>query len=169
MIARVFAAALVVLVAFGCSDPPTTSTALNDAAVAPTMAPSLNIHAPLTITGLIDFSGPPPFPGTFTVVVGSATLGCSGGSFLDELVTLNGVIHSGQPPAIRRTYTCTANGTGTITTMFRPKQKAGASSHWTIVAATGDFVNLHGQGEEVATFVGTTGSSIATGNIFYAP
>jgi hypothetical protein len=35
MTAKVFAAGLVVLVAFGCSDPPTTSTALNDEAVAP--------------------------------------------------------------------------------------------------------------------------------------
>ena len=40
MIARVFAAALVVLVAFGCSAPPTTSTALNDAALAPVLTPT---------------------------------------------------------------------------------------------------------------------------------
>jgi len=35
MTAKVFAAGLVALVAFGCSDPPTTATALGDEAVAP--------------------------------------------------------------------------------------------------------------------------------------
>ena len=42
MTTKVFAAGLVALVAFGCSDPPTTSTALNDAAVAPEFTPNFD-------------------------------------------------------------------------------------------------------------------------------
>ncbi len=126
---------------------------------------------PVTIVTAIDFSGPPPFPATFTVTEGAARLGCSAGTLVDDLVTVAGVIHSGLPPAIRRTYTCTADGAGTITAIFRPKPNpTGSTQHWTIVAGTGDFVNLHGEGEEVLTLGdGGTGSTLVTGDIFYTP
>ena len=172
--ARFLGLALVGLLVTACdAEPLGVQHRTADNSVKPLFGPAASTlrAGPVTIVTAIDFNGPPPFPATFTVTEGVATLGCSAGTLIDELVTVTGAIHSGLPPAIRRTYACTAGGAGTITAIFRPKPNpTGSTQHWTIVAGTGDFGTLHGQGEEVLTLgEGGTGSTLVTGEIFYTP
>lgn len=123
---------------------------------------------PVTINTMIDFTVF-PFSGTFTVSEGAELLGCSAGTFRDVPA---GGFSAG---AIRKTFTCTAgaNSGSTFTVSFRPTPAPGpgdANGHWQVVAGTGGFANLRGQGDFSVVFTTpTTGAETLTGTIHFDP
>jgi len=92
----------------------------------------------LTITTDIDFKSE-PYEGTFEVSEGEDVLGCSSGAFVDHEVG----------DGVNKVSTC-ADGerSGTFTIFFEPRDALLAHvSPWRVVAATGDFSGLEGEGD----------------------
>jgi len=123
---------------------------------------------PVTIVTAISFATF-PFSGTFAVVEGADTLGCSAGEFVDH--------PSGfEPPTrgnIAKIFTCTTGGNGTFTANFEPTLKPGpgdGNGHWNITDATDDFTGLHGEGDFSVTFTPPdSGVETLTGDVHYEP
>jgi uncharacterized Zn-binding protein involved in type VI secretion len=123
---------------------------------------------PVTIQTAIDFSTF-PFHGTFTVVQGAAALGCSGGTFADQPADPVFDPLSPARPSIRKTLTCAGIRTGSFTANFQGTPAPGpgdANGHWNIVAGTGDFANLRGQGDFSVVF---SGVETLTGEVHFDP
>jgi len=123
---------------------------------------------PVTIVTAISFADF-PFSGTFAVVEGADTLGCSAGEFVDH--------PSGfEPPTrgnIAKIFTCTAGGDGTFTANFEPTLKPGpgdGNGHWNITDGTDDFTGLRGEGDFSVSYTsGDSGVETLTGNVHYEP
>lgn len=129
-----------VAAACGTSDADTNASGTTKASVT-TMAPTTTTAAPTTtlpaegpveITTDIDFSEV-PYSGTFEVAEGSAVLGCTGGSFVDQPVS----------DGVEKVFTCEGGlNTGTFTVHFLPPE-----GPWRIVAASDEFSLLRGEGD----------------------
>ena len=120
--------------------------------------------SPVTIETAISFAEF-PFSGTFAVVEGADTLGCSGGTFVDHPFGFG---------AIRKAFECTQGANqGTFTFVFRPGPGPGSgdgNGHWAAYKGTQDFSGLRGQGDFSVTYTGVdTGMEILTGVVHYEP
>lgn len=100
--------------------------------------------SPVTIKTQINFAST-PFSGTFTVTEGAATLGCSGGTFVDFPRSMG---------VIEKHFTCTAgSGAGdSFVVLFHPRFRGVpgpgvANGPWSVLRGTGDFADLHGTGD----------------------
>jgi len=119
----------------------------------------------VTIETEIDFSSF-PFSGSFTVPVGSSTLGCSAGTFVD-FPQGNGFI--------RRTFTCASGSESgeTFIVHFHPlflgfPGPGDLNGPWSAHGGTGDFAKLHGSGDFSIVFTGTlSGEETFTGGIHF--
>ena len=128
---------------------------------------------PLTIQTALDFSSL-PFHGTFTVVQGAATLGCSGGTFVDYWASVDnpgsGVAGS---TSVRRHVACTSGGSGTFVVNFEPNAQPGPgdfNGRWNVLSGTGDFSNLRGKGDYSSVISGaTTAQETLTGTVHFDP
>ena len=118
--------------------------------VQPELAASQGVGTPspraaVTIETVLDLTSV-PLSGTFEVVEGAADLGCSAGTFVDHPVA-----GAPAPSTIEKAFTCTSDGDGTFTVLFRPNlNRPGpgvANGQWSVLTSTGDFVDLHGSGE----------------------
>jgi hypothetical protein len=123
---------------------------------------------PVTIQTAIDFSTF-PFHGTFTLVQGAASLGCSGGTFADQPADPVFDPLSKARPSIRKTFTCAGIRTGSFTANFQGTPAPGpgdANGHWNIVDGSDDFANLRGEGDFSVVF---SGVETLTGTIHFDP
>jgi hypothetical protein len=100
--------------------------------------------SPVTIKTQISFASM-PFSGTFTVTEGAATLGCSGGTFVDFPRSMG---------VIEKHFTCIAgSGAGdSFVVLFHPRFRGVpgpgvANGPWSVLRGTGDFADLHGTGD----------------------
>ena len=131
---------LIMLIVFlilmsGCGTP----ESVNPTAISPTQK-AVPLQGRITIATRISFSVWPP-AGAFAVVEGADILGCSAGSFVDTPVE----------PRIQKLMTCeSGTKTGTFTFEFTAEEAPGpgdANGPWNIVAVTGDFTGLAGEGD----------------------
>ena len=118
----------------------------------------------VTIVTAIDFSSFPP-SGTFTVPVGSATLGCSSGTFSDSFLGFG---------TGRRTFTCTSGPGSGDTFVFKFLPRSGPpgpgdqNGPWSVLSGTGDFAKLHGSGDFSVVFTGEfSGVETLSGGIHF--
>ena len=117
-------------------------------------------EGPVTITTDVDFTSL-PYEGTFEVSEGADELGCSSGTFVDE--------EAGD--GVNKVSRC-ADGerSGTFTIYFEPPADERVSSPWRVVAATGDFSGLEGEGDFIVEINQDEKSGVETftGDIEYA-
>ena len=123
--------------------------------------------SPVTIVTEIDFSSL-PFSGSFTVPVGSGTLGCSAGTFVD-------FPRSSGAGVIEKHFTCSSGpGSGdTFVVLIHPlisgfPGPGVANGPWNANDGTGDFAKLHGGGDLSLVFTGpVSGEETLTGSIHF--
>ena len=143
----------------GCGTPESA----NPTSISPTQK-AVPQQGRVTIATTISFSVLPP-TGTFAVVEGADILGCSAGSFVDTPVD----------PRIQKLMTCeSGTRTGTFTLEFTPEaapRPGDMNGPWNIVAATGDFIGLTGEGDfwVVDNEESGVGYETLTGRIEYRP
>ena len=97
---------------------------------------------PVTIETAPDFSTR-PVVGTFQVTDGADTLGCANGTYEDAFDEATG--------DVTKLMTCTGPNTGTFSILFDPDgYETGPGEQngpWSVVAGTGDFTGLQGEGD----------------------
>lgn len=145
----------------------THRTAVALAALACVVAPLLGAGAadaatmPFTLTEQVDFTG--STPNTFT-----ATGLCPSGTFVDNVGTIGGNVHSGRGEVLLRSvYTC-ADGSGTFYVLkhiFVALTPDGWTStgEYQLLGGTGDWAGLSGHGTDTGVRVGDSGGGVATG------